>query len=99
MLLETLLEYEAWLNCPKMMKSDVQKAKTNHLHIIYMMRNVAVRQKGMGLKIVKCHGILHVADAILNFGVPLECDTGCNKSHHIPAKKSVNVDTKRFNKS
>jgi len=44
---------------------------------MYLMRKVAVRQKGMGLKIMKFHGILHMADAILNFGVPLEYNTGC----------------------
>jgi len=87
LLLETLLEWEAWLNSNKMMKSDVQKAKTKHWYIMYLMRKVAVRQTGMGLKLMKLHGILHMADAILNFGVPLECDTGCNKSHHIPTKK------------
>jgi len=50
LLLETLLEWEAWLNSPKMMKSEVQKAKTKHRHIMYLMRKVAVRHKGMRLK-------------------------------------------------
>jgi len=70
-----------------MMKSDVQKAKTKHRHIMHLIQKVVVRQAGMGLKLMKFHGVLHVADAVLNFGVPLECDTGCNESHHISTKK------------
>lgn len=77
MLLETLLEWQGWLNSPKMMKSDVQRAKTKHRYIMYLVRKVADRKKGMGLKLMKFHGILHMAEAILNFGVPLEYDTGC----------------------
>ena len=98
LLLETLLEWEAWLNSDKMMKSDVQKAKTKHRYIMCLMRKVAVRQTGMGLKLMKFHGILHVADAILNFGVPLEYDTGCNESHHIPTKKASMLTQKDLTK-
>jgi len=88
LLLETSLEWEAWLNSDKMMKSDIQKAKAKHRHIMHLMRNVAVRQTGMGLKWVKFNGVLHMADAVLNFSVPLEHDTQCNESHHIPAEKA-----------
>jgi len=42
----------------------------------------------MGLKLMKFHGILHMADAILDFGVPLEHDAGVNERHHIPTKKA-----------
>ena len=52
----------------------------------------------MGLKLMKFHGILHMADAILNFGVPLEYDTGCNESHHIPTKKASQLTQKDLNK-
>ena len=53
---------------------------------MYLIRKVAKHTEGNGLKIPKFHGILHIADEILNFGVPLEFDTGDNESHHIPAK-------------
>ena len=98
MLLETLLEWEAWLNSPKMMKADVLKAKTKHRYIMYLMRKVAVRTSGMGLKLMKFHGILHMADAILNFGVPLEYDTGCNESHHILTKSQSQLTQRDLNK-
>lgn len=38
--------------------------------------------------------ILHMADEILNFGVPLELDTDDNKSHHIPAKVAAQLTQK-----
>jgi len=98
MLLETLLEWEAWLNSTKMMKSDVHKAKTKHRYIMYLMRKVAARTSGMGLKLMKFHGILHMADAMLNFGVPLEYDTGANESHHIPTKKASLLTQRDINK-
>jgi len=85
-LLERLLEWKSWPNSPKMLKTDVLQAKTKHRCIVCLMRRVAARQAGMGLKLMKFHRILHMADAILNFRVPLECDTGVDKSHHIPAK-------------
>jgi len=98
MLLETLLEWEAWLNSDKMMKADVHKAKTKHRHVMCLMRKVAAQTSGMGLKLMKFHGILHVADAIFNFGVPLEHDTGVNESHHVPTKKAPILTQRDVNK-
>ena len=94
LLLETLLQWEAWLNSPQMQKFDVLRAKQKHRYIMYLIRKVAVRTTGMGLKLVKFHGILHMADAILNFGVPLEYDTSANESHHIPTKKAAQLTQK-----
>ena len=94
MLLETLLEWQSWLNSAKMMKSDVQRAKQKHRYIMCLVRKVASRKTGMGLKLMKFHGILHMAEAILNFGVPLEYDTGCNESHHIDTKKASQLTQK-----
>ena len=94
LLLETLLEWQGWLNSAKMVKSDVQRAKVKHRYIMYLVRKVANRKEGMGLKLMKFHGILHMAEAILNFGVPLEYDTGCNESHHIDTKKASQLTQK-----
>jgi hypothetical protein len=56
---------------------------------MFLIRKVAKRTKGNGLKIPKFHGILHMADETNNFGVPSEFDTGDNESHHIPAKHAA----------
>jgi len=65
---------------------------------MYWMRKVAARTSGMGLKLMKFHGILHMADVILNFGVPLEYDTGVNESHHVPTKKASLLTQRDMNK-
>jgi hypothetical protein len=49
----------------------------------------------MGLKIMKFHGIVHMADGIINFGVPMNYDTGSNESGHKPAKAAAKVTQKR----
>ena len=53
-----------------------------------IMCKVAQRTKGMGLKLVKFHMILHIWEDILQFGVPLEYDTSANESMHKPSKKA-----------
>jgi len=80
------------------MKSDVHKAKTKHRRIMYLMRKVAARTSGMGLKFMKFHGILDMADAILNLGVALEYDIGVNESHHVPTKKASLLTQRDMNK-
>ena len=51
MLLETLLEWQGWLNSPKMMKSDVQRAKTKHRYIMCLVRKMADQKKRNGPKV------------------------------------------------
>ena len=94
LLLETLLQWEAWLKSERMATYDVNRAKKKHRYVMYLVRKVAGRKKGNGLKIPKFHTILHMADEILNFGVPLEFDTGDNESHHIPAKVAARLTQK-----
>jgi hypothetical protein len=53
----------------------------------------------MGLKLMKFHVVTHMADDILNFGVPLGVDTGSNESHHKPTKtaaKQTQKNKKKF---
>ena len=56
---------------------------------MYLTRRLAKRTKGMGLKLLKFHLILHLVEDILQFGVPLEFDTAANESHHKQAKKAA----------
>jgi len=82
MLIETLLQWEEWMKSEKMMKKHVRAARDRHRHIMYLIRKVANRQKGMGLKTTKFHSLVHISEDILNHGVPMEVDTGANESHH-----------------
>ena len=88
LLVETMLEWESYLNEPRMDLKTVKRLDKKHRYIMYLMRKVAQRNKGMGLKLTKFHMILHIMDDILQFGVPLEYDTSANESFHKAAKKA-----------
>ena len=86
MLLETLLQWECFLKLPEMKRRHVSKLKNKHRYLMFLIKKVLNQNKGMGLKIMKFHGILHIADDILWFGVPSAVDTSPNESHHKPTK-------------
>ncbi len=88
LLVELMLEWESYLNSPVMRLKHVKRLDKKHRFIMYIMRKVAQRSKGMGLKLVKFHMITHIMDDILQFGVPLEYDTSSNESMHKPSKKA-----------
>lgn len=77
-----MLEWEAYLNEPRMEIRHLKRLKLKHRYIMYLMRKVTPRTKGMGLKLMKFHAILHLVEDILQFGVPTEVDTSSNEGHH-----------------
>ena len=95
MVIETLLQWEVWMKKDKLMKKHVRAARQKHRYIMYLIKKVASRKKGMGLKITKFHAILHIADDILNFGVPMEVDTGSNETGHKPTKTAAKLTQKQ----
>lgn len=86
LLVELLLEWEAYLCEETMSKAMVKRLVKKNRFIMYIMRNVAVRTTGMGLKLFKFHAMTHLVEDILLYGVPSEVDTGSNESHHKPSK-------------
>jgi hypothetical protein len=94
LLIELMLEWEAYLNEPRMYVKDVKRLKKKHRYIMYIMRKVAQRNAGMGLKLLKFHMILHIWEDILQYGVPLEFDTSANESMHKPAKQASRMTQK-----
>lgn len=88
LLIELMLEWESYLNEPLMYVKHVKRLERKHRYIMYVMRKVAQRTKGMGLKLLKFHTILHIWEDIIQFGVPLEYDTSANESMHKPAKQA-----------
>ena len=101
MLLELMLEWESFLNEPQILVKHVKKLEKKHRYIMYLIRKVAQRTTGMGLKLYKFHCILHIWQDILDFGVPLEYDTSPNESMHKPTKAAAkmtqrNLDTFNF---
>ena len=95
LLVELLLEWEAFLCTRRMKRSHVVRLKEKHRFIMYIMRNVAKRSKGMGLKIMKFHSILHLMDDILLYGVPFEFDTGAQESHHKTSKVAARMTQRK----
>jgi hypothetical protein len=91
LLVELLLEWEAFLNEKEMTVRHVKRLGKKHRYIMYVMRKVAKRTTGMGLKLMKFHAILHAMEDILLFGVPVEFDTAANESHHKPAKQAAKL--------
>ena len=82
LLVETLLEWEAYLKLPRMEIKHLKRLKTKHRYIMYLMKKIMKRTKGVGFKFMKFHGILHLVMDIIHFGVPGGLDTGSNESHH-----------------
>ena len=94
LLIETLLEWEEWMKSPQLLKKHVRAARQKHRYVMYLIKKVANRTAGMGLKLTKFHCIVHIADDILNFGVPMEVDTGSNESGHKPTKTAAKLTQK-----
>lgn len=91
LLVETLLQWEAYLNEPTMLKKHLKRLPKKHKYIMYLMTQVANRTEGMGLKLMKFHAILHMVEDIMLYGVPLEHDTAANESHHKPSKAAAGM--------
>ena len=68
MLVELLLLWKAFLHEPEMTARSVRRLGEKNKCIMYVMRKVAKREKGMKLKLMKFHGILHMMDDILLHG-------------------------------
>ena len=83
-LLDTLLQMEAWLKSDKLKISHIKRAQRKLRYVMYVIKKVGKRCKGNGLKIMKYHGMVHMAQDILNFGVPMEYDTGSCEQNHKP---------------
>ena len=93
-LVEMLLEWEAFLNEPEMDFKHVMKLNRKNRYLMYVMKKVARRSGGMGLKLMKFHVIVHMYMDILLFGVPLEVDTGSNESGHKETKIAAKLTQK-----
>ena len=87
LLVELLLEWEAYLCQPRMKKRHVKRLDRKNRYIMYIFLQVANRYQGMGLNVFKFHAIVHLVKDMLLYGVPMEVDTGANESHHKPTKQ------------
>ena len=101
MLIETLLQWEQYLKQPEMELKHLKRLQDKHILLMGMIKQVLKRSKGMGLDLLKYHGILHLCEQILDNGVPNIADTGANESHHKPTKyysRLTQKDQSKFEK-
>ena len=93
-LCELVLCWEAFLCQEEMTKFHALRLAAKNRFIFWLIKKVANRKTGMGLKLMKIHAITHIcADIIVN-GVPLEVDTGSNESGHKETKAAANMTQK-----
>jgi hypothetical protein len=95
LLVELLLEWEAFLCMKKMNRKDVKRLAKKHVFIMYIIKEVARRSKGMGLKLMKFHAIIHLIHDMILYGVPMEFDTGSNESHHKESKYAAKLTQRK----
>ena len=91
LLIELLLIWEAYLQSDEMLIRDITRLDEKNRYLMQLIRKVAKRKKGMGWRLMKCHGILHLPEDILLYGVPLEFDTGFNEEHHKISKAAAKL--------
>ena len=94
LLVEMLLEWEAFLNESEMSVNHIRRLQKKNRYLMYLIKTVANRTKGMGMKLMKFHVIMHMWFDIYLFGVPSEVDTGSNESHHKLAKIAARLTQK-----
>ena len=95
LLVELMLEWEAYLGEKRMKRSHVVRLQKKHRFIMYIMKQVADRSSGMGLKIMKFHAIIHLITDMILYGSPSEFDTGSNESHHKESKYAAKLTQRK----
>ena len=96
LLVEMLLQWEAYLCEPEMKVKHVQRLQRKNRYIMYLIKKVARRSQGMGLKLMKYHAIVHMATDIILYGVPMEHDTGAQESGHKVTKVAAKLTQKKL---
>ena len=93
-LVDTLLQWEAYLKLERMEAEHVGRLERKHRWLLNLLKVVGKRKKGMGFKVMKFHGILHLSEDIKMFGIPMNVDTGSNESHHKITKVAAKLTQK-----
>ncbi|MCA1800341.1 MAG: hypothetical protein LC650_03520, partial [Actinobacteria bacterium] len=70
LLVETLLQWEAYLMSDQMQKKHVTRLEKKNRFVMYLLKKVGNRTAGMHWKVQKFHGIVHVPDDTKMFGTP-----------------------------
>jgi hypothetical protein len=94
-LLSSLLQWQEWLKQEEIPVHIVSKSTESVKWLMQMMKSVAPREEGMGYNTIKFHLPLHLADDILNHGVPQNVNSAFAESAHIPIAKDTTRNTQK----
>ena len=95
MLIETQLQFEAWLSLPELKVASVERARLKVKELMGMSKVIGKRQEGMKYQTFNFHGTEHVPEDILRHGVPSVVNTMSNEMHHKRDKRSAMRTQKR----
>ena len=95
MLLESLLQWHQWLKEPTMTKFVVSRSKKTMRWLMRHFQKIAPREAGMQYNTVKMHLVLHLAEDIVDHGVPQNVNSTFTESAHIPLAKDTSRNTQK----
>ena len=94
-LLCSLLQWLAWLKQEKISKRMIRKSMKATRWLIRLFKFVSPRTKGMCNNTIKIHLVLHMAEDMLNHGVPQNFNSAFMESAHIPLAKDTSRNTQK----
>jgi hypothetical protein len=89
MLLETQLQFGAWLKLPEVSVENVERSKVKLREYQNMNKRVGRRNEGMGNNTMNFHGTKHAPEDWLNFAVSDNINTKSDEAGHKPDKKNA----------
>ena len=89
MLLESMLQLEAWLKQPTIPVFEIERFEVKVRELMSLEKVIGKRTTGMGFRTFNFHAAVHMADDMLNFGVPSNVNTDSNEAHHKPDKTAA----------
>jgi Plavaka transposase len=95
LLLTTLLQWHEWLKQDTISKTNIRRFRTAVRWIIRQFKFIAPRTSGMKHNTVKMHLVLHIAEDIVNHGVPQNFNSSFTESAHIPIAKATSRNTQK----
>ena len=94
-LLSSLLQWQEWLKQEEIEVRLVKKSTKAIKWLMSLMKTVAPREHGMRHNTIKFHLPLHLADDILDHGVPQNVNSAFAESAHIPLAKDTSRNTQK----
>jgi hypothetical protein len=87
------LAWRAWIKRPSIPLEEVKLATDGHQRLMKYLNRYARRTESMQWCIIKFHMILHMAQNIIDFGVPSNIDTSPMEHNHIENAKNPSKGT------